>query len=295
MKQRAPLLTLIALVCCLAAFLIPTQGQIPQSLTVSPGILLKNSGTPLGQITTLNCSTNTTCTNTGPVGTITATGGGGSLTLQTNGTNNGSQTLLNLANGSGITITDGGSGTVTIASSGAGSYVLVEEHTANNSATALNFTTCFSSTYDDYEIRVLNLLNASATQRVLLQMHASGNYDTGSNYQWVSNFQLAGTGGASSDGSAADTGIQIGPGQMDTSATWGGVSGDFRIQNPLGGGTQYVALTGQSVQKDSRDAVLNGRNEGAFYKSSAAVDGFRLITSSGNLASGTVRCYGLTH
>lgn len=42
----------------------------------------------------------------------------GSLLLQTNGTNNGSQSLLNLANGNNITITDGGAGTVTIAATG---------------------------------------------------------------------------------------------------------------------------------------------------------------------------------
>ena len=42
----------------------------------------------------------------------------GSLTLQTNGVNNGSQQLLNLVNGANITITQDGTGDVTIASSG---------------------------------------------------------------------------------------------------------------------------------------------------------------------------------
>jgi len=50
-------------------------------------------------------------------------GGGGSLALETNGTTNGSQTLLNLQEGTGVTITDGGSGTVTIAASGGGSSI----------------------------------------------------------------------------------------------------------------------------------------------------------------------------
>lgn len=53
--------------------------------------------------------------------TLTATGGGGGITLQTNGTNNGSQTTLNLASGSGITLADNGTGTVTITNSGGGS------------------------------------------------------------------------------------------------------------------------------------------------------------------------------
>lgn len=49
-------------------------------------------------------------------GTGTGGGGGGSLALQTNGTPNGSQTLLNLAGGVGVNITDDGSGTVTVSS-----------------------------------------------------------------------------------------------------------------------------------------------------------------------------------
>jgi hypothetical protein len=47
-------------------------------------------------------------------------GSGGSLFLETNGTPNGSQALLNLAAGSNVTLTDNGSGQVTIASSGGG-------------------------------------------------------------------------------------------------------------------------------------------------------------------------------
>jgi hypothetical protein len=47
-------------------------------------------------------------------------GGGSALTLQTDGVANGSQVLLNLAEGSNITLTDNGTGTVTIAAAGGG-------------------------------------------------------------------------------------------------------------------------------------------------------------------------------
>lgn len=47
-------------------------------------------------------------------------GGGSSLTIQTNGTPNGSQTLLNLVEGTNINLTDNGSGSVTIDASGGG-------------------------------------------------------------------------------------------------------------------------------------------------------------------------------
>lgn len=48
-------------------------------------------------------------------------GGGASILLETNGTHNGSQSILNLIAGSNITLTDNGTGGVTIASSGGGS------------------------------------------------------------------------------------------------------------------------------------------------------------------------------
>jgi len=47
-------------------------------------------------------------------------GGGIGLLLQTNGVNNGSQSLLNLQQGTNVTITDNGSGTITISASGGG-------------------------------------------------------------------------------------------------------------------------------------------------------------------------------
>lgn len=47
-------------------------------------------------------------------------GGGVGLLLQTNGVNNGSQSLLNIQQGTNVTITDNGSGTITISASGGG-------------------------------------------------------------------------------------------------------------------------------------------------------------------------------
>ena len=55
-------------------------------------------------------------------GTWASPGGGGSLTLETNSTPNGSQSLLNLVQGSNITIVDNGTGTVTISAPTGSNY-----------------------------------------------------------------------------------------------------------------------------------------------------------------------------
>src|SRR5208283_1805544 len=49
-----------------------------------------------------------------------AHGIGGGITLKTNGTNNGSQSTLNLQQGTNVTLTDNGSGQVTITASNTG-------------------------------------------------------------------------------------------------------------------------------------------------------------------------------
>lgn len=64
----------------------------------------------------LNLAGTVTAATTAGVTTITQTGVA-ALTLETNGTPNGSQNLLNLQQGSNITIVDGGTGTVTISGS----------------------------------------------------------------------------------------------------------------------------------------------------------------------------------
>ncbi len=65
---------------------------------------------------------------------ITPTSG---LTLQTNGTPNGSQTLLNLKDGTGISITDDGTGGVTIAATGSSTPTLTHNQVAYGDAANL--------------------------------------------------------------------------------------------------------------------------------------------------------------
>lgn len=92
---------------------------------------------------TVAAGTNITITtNNAGAKVINATGGGGSITLQTDGTPNGSQTLLNLEAGTNVTLTDNGTGTVTIdATGGGGSGTVTSVTSANGDATVADSTT----------------------------------------------------------------------------------------------------------------------------------------------------------
>ena len=114
MKRYGLILASLAFLSLISRW-VPVPAIIAQGVSRGP-LIMQNGGTPIGAAITLNCSTGLTCTNSG--GTVTATASGTSLSLETNGTPNGSQTLLNLAQGTGITLVDNGSGTVTIASTG---------------------------------------------------------------------------------------------------------------------------------------------------------------------------------
>lgn len=71
-------------------------------------------------VTKIIAGTNVTISPSGGTGevTINTAGGGGGVLIETNSTPNGSQALLNLLNGSNVTITEDGSGNVTISSTG---------------------------------------------------------------------------------------------------------------------------------------------------------------------------------
>jgi hypothetical protein len=83
--------------------------------------------------------------STGLIKCITSTGAdcffnppsaGSPLVLKTNGVSNASQSLLNLVNSTGMSITDLGSGSISFASTG-GSSVLLQTNTVNNSSQSL--------------------------------------------------------------------------------------------------------------------------------------------------------------
>ncbi len=204
-------------------------------------------------------------------------------------------------NGTSITAVSG-TGAVCLASGsacaggGSGSFVLVEQHTASTSA-SLDFTTCISSTYDDYVIELVTLL--PATDAVHFYWFASTNggssYDTGANYGWAA-LRFVAAGGF---GTGANTGASLisldgmdGADSISSTASIGGLSGTWRIYNPLSAASNKL-LRGSVIGGAASFGSPFGLENWGTYFSTTAVNAFQIKASSGNIASGTVRCYGI--
>jgi hypothetical protein len=177
-----------------------------------------------------------------------------------------------------------------------GGMVLLEQHTASSSAT-LDFTSCVTSTYDDYEFEFVRV--QPATDNVHFGFRVS--YDGGSTWQsaassyfWLISRVLGNTTSAIvNDGSVGMTSTtNYIATNVDTTigTSLAGVNGRLKMYAP-GDAINHRFLSDvvsyDNSNLDSR-TQMSSRNTGT-----SAVNAVQFLFSSGNLASGTIRCYGL--
>jgi lysophospholipid acyltransferase (LPLAT)-like uncharacterized protein len=194
-----------------------------------------------------------------------------------------------LTAGANITITDGGAnGPVTIAATTSGGYVLLEQHTASSSAT-LDFTAFISSTYDEYQFELINVLPATNGANLLARVGTGGGptWDTGNNYGYANSYAYPSAGGG--EGATVQSSMLLNGAVSNTNM---GSCGHLRLFNPSGT-TQYKSLMGQLTCYHSTVGYLI-RSLTGIYAQTTAVTGIRFLFSSGNIASGTIRVYGIS-
>lgn len=171
-----------------------------------------------------------------------------------------------------------------------GALILLEQQTASSSA-SLDFTSFISSTYDTYIFELLNVLPATSTDDLWLRMGTGGGptWDTGANYTWAhgQNSQIP---NATNLGTAGDTKIKLAHSLSNTSTD--GVCGYVRLYTPQSTAS-HKFVTAQLTNVDSAGNFVQVHDAGR-YSSTTAVTGIRFLMSSGNIASGTIRVYGLT-
>lgn len=175
-----------------------------------------------------------------------------------------------------------------------GGLVLVESDTASSSAT-LDFTTWYSSSFDQYLIEIANLVPATDSVDLYMRVSTNGgsSYDTGNNY--ASSVQVWDNSGdafaGGTPGSPAGQFVMRGAGEISNVTARGGVCATLMFYNPantthykrIHGSWSYLTFANTFGASESRHV----------YLSATAVNAFRFLMSSGNIASGTIRVYGV--
>lgn len=188
-----------------------------------------------------------------------------------------------------VVLSNGGTGNSS--GSGGGALVLLEQHAASGSAT-LDFTTGITSTYDTYLIEVVNLISANDNVCLLAQLSTDGGVtwdSTSSDYIGGSHYTRMDAGGAGDNsGQTSFAGAYLSnsytnaqPGLSGNIHFYNSSSAAYRqftyaIQGPGQGGGGYYSQTG-----------------GAIWKNTTQATALRIQFDNGNIASGTVRLYGI--
>ena len=200
-------------------------------------------------------------------------------------------TITSVADGEVLTYDSGTSAWVNAApSGGVGSVVLLEQHTASSSAT-IDLTAWYSSSYDHYRIDLINVVPATnaATLRLECSTDGGSTWDTTSAYGHSSQYSnWSGANGVVN--SAGETSAFVG-GTLSNSAGGGGLNGELHLYQPGSSTAQKSFIIDLTFWSD--DGNYYRMQTGGWYVSTTAVDGIRFLMSSGNIATGIFRIYGI--
>lgn len=174
---------------------------------------------------------------------------------------------------------------------GGGALNLIESHDASSSAT-LDFT-ALSDTYNDYAMKITGLIPASSGNNLIVRFatDATPTWDTGNNYRWARNyFNVSAAGGYSADGGATSN-CQIGA-LLATSA--GDSFEAWVLFFNMRTSSLIKSLHSDASQRLSSDSNLYSLySKGWWSDTTHKAYGIRLLMSSGNIASGKARLYGI--
>jgi hypothetical protein len=160
-----------------------------------------------------------------------------------------------------------------------GSWTLLNTLTASNSS-SLSDTSSLTATYSEYEIVFEDVLPATSGTTCEIQVHSSASFQT-SGYISTSFF------GGSSIGATQNTTFI--PCSINGSASNSiPLHSVIRVNNPTT--TLLHVWTGTSTSSLTTVAWVG--SIGGYWNTGAAIDGFQIVMSAGNISTGKVKIYG---
>ena len=261
--------------------------------------LIDSNGNPILPLSATASAVNAVTARNAATGNppaLLATGSDTNINLDLHGKGTGSVTVngaytLPAADGSnGQVMTTNGSGVLSFGSGGSGNWTLIATATASNSA-SLDFTSISASSYIAHVLVAENLVSAVANQAINIQCSVATVFQTGNYYN-----------AAIIRNTAFSTGT-------------GGYNGSIAYNPMTGVGMQGASPYGFSMvcyiygaADTSNLKNFNSMCAGLVYNAAyyvncsgggqfsqlAAVDGFRIQMTAGNITSGKVKLYGLS-
>lgn len=240
-------------------------------------------------------------------------GGGGGNILTANGSNS-LAAIVNLVAGSGIALGVSGQD-ITISNiaqgggaggGGSGDYVLLETHSAAGGVAQIDFTTrnvsgqsgaTFQTDFESYELVINGMTVATDGAVPYLRFSTNGgsSFDSSAIYSWINIHGQFGTttatqSAASSVGQIALFADGAGVG-IDTNGD-PGFETVLRMFNPMSSTfNKWVDGSGHAMYNSGAGINYSSLSTG-FYASHTAVNAFRVVMSTGNIAAGEFRLYG---
>lgn len=232
--------------------------------------------------------TDVTIESGAPSGSITASGYTQTTARLLGRTTASTGAIEEITVGSGLSLS---AGSLTATGGGGGALTFLEGHTASSSS-SLDFTSFISSTYDDYMIEVVDLAPATNAVQIYIEIGTGGGptYDTGNNYEWGRSGITTAGAGANDNGTTGTPRLFQ---NLSNNAAYGYGFASLRASN-LQSTSHRKTIVG-TLQYVSSDPVSVMATWGMQWTTSGtAVTALRFIASSGNIASGTIRIYGIS-
>lgn len=200
----------------------------------------------------------------------------------------GSQAVVNSAGTVGQVLTSAGAGTPTWATAtpAAVAFAFISSQTVTTAVSSIDFTSGITSTYDDYQIIFENMKSSASSVILQFFLRQSAAFSTSYSIMSIQGQNLLVN--AIADISKGYIGSNFNG--ASTATTW---RGNLLLQSVNSTTARVPSLMGiYSGLSNGATEICTDTISGA-SNTAAAVNGFRISYSAGNIVTGTVRLYGI--